>query len=127
MKKEELTININIDQKEINVKALISLIEGKDPIVAFVILDFGFIRIKGCRVKWVDFNKDNNLSLIFDLPAYRTGGGFIKAVYFPDKRFYIQIGNEIIEKVQALLTNNGSNYGNNGEKNEEVNFDEVPF
>jgi hypothetical protein len=127
MKKEELAININIDDKETNVKALISLVEGKDPIVAFVILDFGILRIKGCRVKWVDFNKDSHLSLIFDLPAYRTGAGFIKAVYFPDKRFYIQIGNEIVEKVQALLSNKDNNYDNNDEKNEEENFDEVPF
>lgn len=123
MEKEEIKININIDQKEFEIAATISLISGKEPIAAFVTLDFGFLKVKGCRVKWVDFNKDGNLTLVFDLPAYRAGVTFIKSVYIPDKRIYAQISNSVVAKVKDLLNGNSENV-NLMEENE-IDLDEI--
>lgn len=123
MEKENIKIKIIINNQEATMLATISLITDKDPIVAFVVLDFGFLRIKGCRVKWADFNKDGNLTLIFDLPAYRAGATFIKSVYIPDKRIYAQISNAVVAKTRDLLNSN-SNLENQMDE-EEIDIDEI--
>lgn len=120
MEKRVFEIEITIDAPVDIVTANISIVQGKEPIVAFVQLDFGFITVKGCTVKKRDFKNDGNETLIFDLPAYKAGYTFIKSVFISDKRIYSAIAQGVLRKVeeeQGMITNS----------EETVDVDDIPF
>ena len=99
--KIEITIPLEGDIK--SVIATILLVKDKHPILAFVHLDFGFIKIKGVTVKKISFHHDNNEVILMDMPAYRTGFTFTKSAFIADKRMYDTITNVVLQKVEDEL------------------------
>ena len=116
----EIPVNLNID----NAVARIKIVHDKEPILAFVQVDLGFITIKGITVKERDFNGDGNKVLVFDLPAYKAGFNYIKSVFISDKRIFSEISRAVLSKVQEEL-GNAKTYEEYSE--EEVNPDDIPF
>lgn len=123
MEKQEFTTTVSFAEQ--HVKTQITIIPDRDPFVAFAQLDFGFIRIKGCTIKWSDFGKGGEPVLTFNLPAYKTNFKYIKAVYFPDTEHYLKLTEQIINAVKGKLNINDNNGG--GDSEVEVNPDDIPF
>jgi len=103
MEKEKIEIKIPIDSILDNATASIAVVEGKEPIVAFVQLDFGLIKIKGITVKKRDFRRDGNEVMVLDMPAYRAGYSYIKSVFIADKNIYTEITQAVLRRVQEEL------------------------
>lgn len=118
---KKFEVNLPFDKSTSGAKVSVSLVSGRNPIIGFAQIDFGFVKIKGCTIKEKDFKHDGNTTLTFDLPAYRAGQIFVKSAYFPDKQFYGQITNAVINKVREEL---GYTPPNN---EEDVNPDDIPF
>jgi len=124
METEKFQLEVKHDFMTDKATATISLVNGKDPIIAFVTLDFGFLKIKGITIKEKDFNNDGNKVLSFDLPAYRTGHGYNKSVYIPNKQDYLTIATPILERVKAELSQKNPPLL---EKETEVDPKDIPF
>lgn len=120
MEKSKLEIGIPLDVYTDVAKANISIVQGKEPIVAFVQLDFGFIKIKGITVKKRDFKGNGEEILIFDMPAYKAGYNYIKSAVISDKRIYFQISNAVLQKIKESTSMNYL-------ADQEVSVDDIPF
>lgn len=125
MSKEEYTISLPYSEAVSGLKVQITIIPDKDPIVAFAQLDFGFVRIKGCTIKWKDFGKGEGPMLIFDLPAYRTAFKHVKAAYFPDTEVYKRLTEAIVQSVKKKL--NIKNEPDGNDPDGEIDPDSLPF
>lgn len=101
------------------VSAQITFAERKEPIVAFVELDFGWMKIRGITVKKRDFKGDGNEVLVFDLPAYRAGIKFHKSVYM-EKEIFFEFAEPVLNKVKEML-------GEEVSREDEVFPDDIPF
>ena len=123
MEKTKIEIEIPVNLNTQVVTAKITLAQGKEPILAFVQLDFGFITVKGITVKKVDFKHDGNETLIFDLPAYRAGITFVKSVFIPDKRLFSELARTVVQKVEEEL----AIVGNSLRNDQHVDPDDIPF
>lgn len=124
MEKIEIAIEIPLDAMTELVTAEISIVQGKEPIVAFVQLDFGFLTIKGITVKKRDFKNDGNEVLIFDLPAYRAGVNYVKSVFISDKRIFTGISQAVLKRVEEEL---GGSNGFENHSDQYVNPNDIPF
>lgn len=103
MENGKTQITIPVESSIKSVTATITFVQNKEPILAFVHLDFGFIKIKGITVKKRDFHNDGNEVTVIDLPAYKAGFTYIKSVYIADKRIYTAVTNAVLQKVQDEL------------------------
>lgn len=118
--KVEIPVNVNSDF----VTANITIVPGREPILAFVQLDFGFLTVKGITVKKVDFKHDGNESLIFDMPAYKAGFTYVKSIFISDKRIFTELAQTVIQKVEEAL---GGNVYTRKYSEEEVDPEDIPF
>ncbi len=120
----DIEVEIPVNLNTAVAVARIKIVPGKEPILAFVQVDFGFLTVKGITVKKRDFNGDGNEVLVFDLPGYKSGYRFVKSVFISDKRIFTEISQAVLDKVQEELGNTNT-YGRYPE--EEVDPDDIPF
>lgn len=121
MEKSEILVEIPVSLNSNTAVAHIKMAHSNSSVIAFVQVEFGFITIKGITVKKRDFNGDGHETLVFDLPAYKTGYSYIKSVYISDKRVFSEISNAVIARVNEEL-------GNTQDSSEDfVDPNDIPF
>ena len=103
MEKSEILVEIPVSLNTNIAIAHIKMAHNNPSIIAFVQLEFGFITIKGITVKKRDFIGDGHETLVFDLPAYKTGYSYVKSVYISNKSVFSQISNAVISRVNEEL------------------------
>lgn len=117
---------MDIDIKITGFNPEVKPIVRDDNIKAFVtwvfITDKGELKLKGGTVRLKAFGKNSKLILTYDSPAYRTGMGYVKVMFFDNKELYKQLCDFTIDKY-CLLTGETRN---DAVPEEEINIDEIP-